>query len=148
MPEQQIVESTPQPRTRCTLAADLRAIGVKPGQTVLVHSSLSALGWVAGGPVAVIQALLDVLTDAGTLVMPTYTADNSDPANWSRPPVPAEWHQVIRDAMPGFDPAISPTRSMGSIPETFRSWPGVMRSYHPTSSFAARGKHAAEILAG
>jgi aminoglycoside 3-N-acetyltransferase len=145
MPEQQIVEATPHPRTRLTLADDLRALGLQPGQTVLVHSALRSLGWVAGGPVAVTQALLDVLTDAGTLVMPTHTADNSDPANWSRPPVPAAWHQVIRDAMPGFDPAISPTRSMGSIPETFRSWPGVVRSYHPTSSFAALGPNAATI---
>lgn len=145
MSEKVLVESTPHPRTRLTLVEDLRALGLRSGNVVLVHSSLSSLGWVAGGPVAVIQALIDVATSSGTLVMPTHTGDNSDPAEWAHPAVPESWHQVIRNSMPAFDSAITPTRGMGSIPETFRSWPGVHRSNHPTSSFAAWGKKAKVI---
>lgn len=146
MPEDQLVKSTPQPRTRESLAQDLRTLGLQPGQIVLVHSSLSAIGWVAGGPVAVIQALLDVLTPAGTLVMPAHSSDNTDPAGWAHPPVPQEWHQIIRDHTPAYDPAITPTRGMGVIAETFRSWPGAIRSNHPTSSFSALGPQAKAII--
>ena len=78
--ERRAVARADLPRTRASLADDLRALGVAPGMTLLVHSSLSALGWVSGGPIAVIQALLDALTPDGTLVMSAFTSDNSDPA--------------------------------------------------------------------
>lgn len=141
------VEATPHPRTRTNLAADLRKLGVAAGETLLVHSSLASLGWVVGGPVSVVRALLDVLGPEGTLVVPTQTGDNSDPKLWGRPPVPEDWWQVIRDEMPGFDPAISPTRGMGAIAEVVRTWPGARRSDHPTTSFAAVGRLAAELTA-
>ncbi|GAA5513700.1 SPbeta prophage-derived aminoglycoside N(3')-acetyltransferase-like protein YokD [Deinococcus carri] len=147
MPEAAAIAHADAPRTRESLAADLRALGVGAGETLLVHSSLSALGWVCGGPVAVIQALQDVLTPAGTLVMPTFTLNLTDPAGWSRPPVPEAWHAVIRETMPAFDPALTPTRNMGRIPELFRTWPGVRRSDHPHSSFAAWGQHAEFVTA-
>ena len=53
-----------------------------------------------------VQALTDALTPDGTLVMPTFTGDNSDPAAWSRPPVPEEWFDIIRETMPAYDPAV------------------------------------------
>lgn len=142
------VNRTEMPNTRESLAANLRAMGVAPGMTLLVHASLSALGWVAGGPVAVVQALMDVVTPEGTLVMPAFTADNSDPSDWSRPPVPPAWWPIIRAQAPAFDPAITPTRMMGRIGETFRTWPGAVRSGHPQVSFSAWGREAEAITAG
>jgi aminoglycoside 3-N-acetyltransferase len=142
MSEAETVEKTPTPRTRATLTQDLRQLGLKPPMTVLVHSSLSALGWVCGGAVAVIQALMDALTPEGTLVMPAHSGDLSDPAHWRNPPVPAEWRPIIRETMPFYDPRITPTRGMGRIAESFRTWPGVLRSAHPAVSFAAWGKEA------
>jgi len=131
-----------QPYTVASIAADLRALGVEAGMTVLLHSSLKKVGWVAGGPVAVILALEEVLTPEGTLVMPTHTADLSDPIHWRRPPVPPEWVETIRQHFPAFDTAMTPSYNMGVIPETFRSQRGVSRSNHPNASFAAWGKHA------
>jgi aminoglycoside 3-N-acetyltransferase len=134
--------------TRDTVCTQLRALGVTPGETLLVHSSLSSLGWVCGGALAVVQGLLDVLGPEGTLVVPTQTGDLSDPALWSRPPVPEEWWETIRNAMPAYDPLVTPSRGVGVIPETVRTWPGASRSAHPQTSFAAIGPRARTILDG
>ncbi|MBT2410008.1 AAC(3) family N-acetyltransferase [Streptomyces sp. ISL-12] len=133
--------------TRGTLAGELRALGVRSGEILLAHSSLRSLGWVCGGAVAVVQGLLDALGPDGTLVVPTQTADLSDPALWENPPVPAEWWPAIRTAMPPYDPRTTPARGVGVVPETVRTWPGALRSAHPQTSFAAVGPRAAEVVA-
>ncbi|HEX7713316.1 MAG TPA: AAC(3) family N-acetyltransferase [Bacillota bacterium] len=142
------MDTNPMVRTRQSLAGDLYRLGLRPGMTVLVHSSLSSLGWVCGGPVAIVQALCDAITSAGTLVMPAHSGDYSDPCYWQNPPVPKEWWQTIRETMPAYEPEITPTRGMGAIPETFRTFPGVLRSSHPALSFTAWGKDAAVITRG
>ncbi len=147
MTEEQAIKNSTRPVTRKSLAADFSKLGITPGTTLLVHSSLSSLGWVCGGPVAVIQALLEVITEKGTLIMPTFSEDNSDPADWSNPAVPESWWETIRQEMPAYHPEITPVRGVGAIPETFRKFPGVIRSAHPCMSFAARGARAAEIIA-
>ncbi|MFF4753860.1 aminoglycoside N(3)-acetyltransferase [Streptomyces sp. NPDC002514] len=134
--------------TRGTVSDRLRALGVEPGEILLTHSSLSSLGWVCGGPVAVVQGLLDALGPDGTLVVPTQSGDLSDPAVWRDPPAPEEWWETIRATMPPYDPRTTPSRMVGVIPETVRTWPGALRSAHPQTSFAALGPHAAEITAG
>lgn len=138
----------PLPHTAQSLAADLHALGVTAGDVVLLHSSMRSIGFVAGGPQAVVQALLDVLGPEGTLVVPTHTPANTDPAGWRHPPVPEEWWPVIREQAPGFDPLRTPSQWMGVIAETVRTWPGALRSDHPHVSFAALGAHAADIIDG
>ncbi|RKU24149.1 AAC(3) family N-acetyltransferase [Candidatus Poribacteria bacterium] len=146
MPEGQVVRKTQTLTTVESLQADFEALGVKEGVVLLLHSSLSAIGWVCGGAVAVIIALQEVLGETGTLVMPTHSTDLSDPSQWKNPPVPEVWWQTIRETMPAYDPDLTPTRSMGKIAETFRKQSGVLRSSHPQSSFCARGPQASSII--
>src|SRR3954447_16315795 len=109
MGERAAVDASDTPRTRTSIAADLRALGVTQSCVLLVHSSLSSLGWVCGGPVAAAGALLDVLGPSGTLVVPTHTAGNSDPATWENPPIPQSWWPTVRQQMPAFDPRLTPS---------------------------------------
>jgi aminoglycoside 3-N-acetyltransferase len=132
------------PVTAERLRSDLEALGVEPGTTLVVHSSLSSIGWVVGGAPAVVGALVATLGERGTLAMPAATPLCADPATWS-PPVPEAWWQEVREHLPPFDRRTTPT-SMGAIPETFRNWPGTLRSEHPLESVCARGPRAEEIL--
>jgi len=140
--EGSVITNTTKPNTISSLKNDFEALGVNPGAIIIMHSSLSKMGWTVGGPVSVIRALMQILTPEGTLVMPTMSGDNSEPSKWEYPPVPESWWDTIRKEMPAFEPKITPTRGMGTIVDTFRNWPNVLRSNHPVSSFAAWGKHA------
>jgi len=113
--------------------------------TLMVHSSLSSIGWVEGGPSTVVRALLEAVgvpdskaksREGGTLVMPAATPYPSDPTTWT---------EVQRSAAPIFDLETTPT-TLGAIPESFRRWPGTLRSNHPLESVCALGPAAAEIV--
>ncbi|MFJ9160320.1 aminoglycoside N(3)-acetyltransferase [Streptomyces griseoviridis] len=134
--------------TRDSLATQVRLLGVASGDTLLVHSALSRLGWVNGGPVAVVQGLLDAIGPGGTLVVPAHSGNLSDPALWSRPPVPEQWWERIRATMPAYDPRTTRSHGVGVLPETVRTWPGALRSAHPHTSFAAVGPRAAQVVEG
>jgi len=112
-----------------------------------VHASLKAVGYVVGGATAVVQALLDALGPDGTLVVPAQTAGNRDPSTWGDVELPAECWPVIRDNLPGFDPALTPSSGMGRIAEQVRTWPGAQRSDHPQTSFVAVGPRARFLMA-
>jgi aminoglycoside 3-N-acetyltransferase len=142
-----LVEQNDHPVTVTRLVADLEQLGVPPGSTLLLHSSLKSLGWVCGGAQAVVEAFELALRSYGTLVMPTQTTHLSDPETWSAPSVPESWWDEIRRFMPAYDPDFTPTAGMGAIPETFRKQPGVLRSSHPHFSFAAWGEGAPDITA-
>ena len=133
-----------RPITERILRRDLTEIGVEPRTTLIVHSSLRAIGWVLGGAPAVVRALLDAVGDAGNLAMPAATPHYADPATWREPKVPEAWIDELRENLPLFDARTTPT-TMGAIPEAFRNWPGTSRSEHPLESVCARGQRAEEI---
>ncbi len=146
MSEEDSIDRSDGPATVSSLTADLIALGLVEGDVAIVHSSLSAIGWTTGGPQAVVEALLGALGETGTLVMPTQSGQLSDPGGWVAPPVPAEWHQTIRDHMPAYDPHLTPTRSMGVVVDCFLRHPDTKRSAHPAWSFGANGPAADEII--
>ena len=51
------------------LASDFRKLGIAPGDTVMLHASVRAVGEVAGGPDAIHLALKSALSPEGTLMM-------------------------------------------------------------------------------
>ena len=103
----------------------LRELGLKEGDAILVHSSLSSFGYVEGGADTVIDALLETVGKSGTVVVPTFTATEQHSAR--NPPV--------------FSPSTTPSLA-GRIPETFRKRPEAIRSRDPTHSVAVIGAKA------
>ena len=98
----------------------LQKVGVKQGQTIMVHTSLSSLGFVCGGAQTVIEALLASVGEEGTIMMPSQSWKNLDPeagVHWQEP---EEWWQAIRDNWPAYDKEITPTNTMGAVAEMFR----------------------------
>ncbi|WP_327006273.1 AAC(3) family N-acetyltransferase [Dactylosporangium sp. NBC_01737] len=146
--EKDAVARAAVPGTVRGMVAQLATLGLPTGATVIVHASLSRLGWVAGGAQAVVTALLEAVGPAGTLVMPTHSRQLTEPSDWGNPAVPQSWWDVIRAETPAFDPRTTPTYFMGAVVECFRDFPGVRRSLHPTVSFAACGPDAERIIAG
>ena len=109
------------------LCDDLRKLGVREGDTILVHSSLRALGPVPGKAETVVLALLETLGPEGTLFFPALS------------------YRTVNAENPCFDQLKSPC-CVGGLPEYFRTRPGTMRSIHPTHSVAGIGKKAELIL--
>ena len=130
--------------TRPRLASDLRALGVSPGDVLMVHESVKAIGWVVGGPDVVIDALLDAVGDTGTLMKYIGAEDGTYAmAEW-----PPEVQEAYRETIPGFDPATTRAcRAWGILTEYLRTRAGTVRSAHPEGSFAALGARAAELVA-
>ncbi|MGF0175165.1 aminoglycoside N(3)-acetyltransferase [Streptomyces sp. Marseille-Q5077] len=130
-----------------SLAASLEALGVQPGAALLVHASLRRLG---AAPHTLLAALGGVLGSAGTVVVPTFTAGNSDTSRTYRA---ATRHMSERQrhaylsGMPAFDPAKTPSEDMGRLAETVRCADGAVRSVHPQTSFAALGARASQLMA-
>lgn len=111
--------------TSADICAGLRALGVRPGDVMLAHSSLKRFGHVQGGAAAVVAGLLAAVAPDGTVMAPTITGTRSHGPD--DPPV-----LEVRD---------TPCWT-GIIPETVRQWPGAVRSHHPTHSVAAIGPRA------
>jgi aminoglycoside 3-N-acetyltransferase len=114
------------------LVEDLFHLGVIKGTEVLVHSSLSSIGYVTGGAETVIEALLQAVDPkVGTVLVPTLTGTKHD--NAANPPF--------------FDQRLSPCWT-GSIPEVFRHRSDAHRSLNPTHSVAAIGASAVSLTTG
>jgi len=128
------------PVGRSGLVGDLRRLGVRAGEVLMVHASMSALGWVVGGSETVVRALLEALGPDGTLMayaswedhyyhVAELGAGERQAAYLAEPPV--------------FDLATAEAaRHHGRIPERVRTWPGARRSSHPEANVVAVGARA------
>lgn len=114
--------------TKAKLIKDIQALGLQRTDTVLIHSSMKAVGEVEGRADTVLDAFMDYFAP-GLLIFPTHS--------WS----------TINTEHDTFDPATEPS-CVGILSNLFMKRPGVVRSLHPTHSVAAIGKGAAEYLKG
>ena len=112
---QKCIDKNYIPITKEFLVDKFSQLGIKQGDTLLVHASLSSLGYVVGGAETLFLALRDVIGEQGTIVVPSQTVEISDPACWKYPPVPEEWYDVIRDAMPAYSKDLSYSKAMGAF---------------------------------
>lgn len=125
--------------TKSKLSHDLRDLGVAAGQVIMLHASVKAIGWVVGGPDVVLQALTDILTPDGTLMMLVSWEDGTyEMGEW-----PQEKQKAYLEKCPPFDPERSRAyRKWSILTEYLRTWPGAHRSANPDESFAAVGRLA------
>jgi aminoglycoside 3-N-acetyltransferase len=132
--------------SKTRLSADLVALGLRPGATVLVHSSMRAFRPLRVE--AVVGALLDVIGADGTLMVPTQTAWNSTSSPGFRRATAGLTERQIaeyRAGLPAFDRLTTPSAGMGILAEYVRTLPGAARSSHPQTSFAAVGARARDL---
>ncbi|MCL8013675.1 aminoglycoside N(3)-acetyltransferase [Streptomyces sp. AS02] len=128
-------------------ARDLDALGVRAGETLLVHASLRRVGATAD---VVRRVLVDGLGPGGTLVVPTFTAGNSDTSPEYRSHTQGMTDSQLsayHEEMPPFDHLRTPSQGMGRLAEAVRRAPDAVRSRHPQTSFTAVGARAAELMA-
>ncbi len=126
-----------------TLVAQLRALGVADGDTLMVHASLRRIGPVEGGALALVDALDTAVGPAGTLLM---MAGADDPWGWVNERPEVERAGLLAGAPP-FDALLEPVDpDVGALAEVFRTAPGTVVSDHPEGRFAARGSRAEELV--
>ena len=110
------------------IAAGLREVGIRIGDRMFVHSSLSAFGYVDGGAEAVCDAFLETVGDEGTVAVPAFT-----------------WGRYHDEESVVFDVRNDPCE-LGEIPEAFRRRPEAVRSEHVCHSVAAVGREATDVM--
>ncbi|MEM7444767.1 MAG: aminoglycoside 3-N-acetyltransferase [Pseudomonadota bacterium] len=130
--------------TRTDIRRDLTALGIQPGDSVMVHAAISKVGPVLGGPDTVIAALRDAVGPKGTLLGYADWGVDFDALLDDEGRVPDAW----RDHIPVFDPAASrAARDNGVFPEFLRTTPGALRSGNPGASVVALGAKAKHFTA-
>ncbi len=131
------------PRSSSDLAAQLRLLGVRGGDMLMVHASLRAIGPVEDGAEGVVLALEEAVGGLGTIVMNLGAWDDFDWVN-ARPETEREL--LLRDA-PAFDKDRTPADpDVGVLAELFRRLPGTLVTDHPDGRFAARGHQTGPLL--
>jgi aminoglycoside N3'-acetyltransferase len=125
------------------LTDDLHRLGVRLGDTLMVHASLRAIGPLDGGPEALLDALEEAVGASGTLLMILGAEIAED---WVNRLPETERLKLLAEAPP-FDPAAAPVfHEVGYFAEVFRKRPGALVTDNPSGRFGARGRLAAALL--
>ena len=113
--------------TKSDVSQGLVDLGIKTGDLLMVHSSLSSIGFVEGGTKTIIDCLLDAVGSVGTLVVPTFTYPSASPAS-----------VASADKMWIFDP-IRTNSGVGSITNEVIRRSNSSRSIHIWHSISSIG---------
>ena len=103
-------------------------MGILPTDTVLIHTSMRAIGQVEDGADGVIDAFCEVLSD-GLFLVPTHTWGN------------------VNQEQPVYDVRTTPS-CIGTLPTVAAFRKDGFRSLHPSHSIWGHGKNAEEFLKG
>jgi len=130
--------------SRGELAQDFRRLGVSPGDTVMLHASVRALGAVAGGPDQIHLALKDALTAGGTLLM--YASCPRHVDEIGRGNLTPDEERELHEKLPAFDPLTARAdRENGVLVEMLRTYPGSLVNHH-VARFVVWGRHARHLV--
>lgn len=125
--------------SRRELARDLRALGISPGDLVMVHASVRAIGDVAGGPDEIHLAIKDAVTPSGTMLM--YASCPRYVDEVGRGNLTTEQEAEVLAKLPPFDADTARSaRDNGTLVEFFRTYPGARVNQHP-ARFVGWGRH-------
>lgn len=117
---------------KAEIHAQLREMGVKPTDTVIMHTSMKAIGDVEGGADGFLDIMIDYFAEEGLLIVPTHTWARAFDKNYSGPTL-----EMASDYT-----------CIGLIPSKAAIHPKAHRSLHATHSVAAFGKGAEAYIAG
>lgn len=117
---------------------------LKLTDSIEVHTSLSAFGYIPGGEETVVDVLKKVVSH-GNILMAAQTIDLSDPTEWTDPPVDKDVQKYLIENMPAYEKEKTPIHFIGKTPEYFRTSEGVKRTNHPLYSMCIWGKDAKKI---
>jgi aminoglycoside 3-N-acetyltransferase len=130
--------------SREDLANGFRRLGVVPGDTVMLHASVRAVGGIAGGPDQIHLALKDALTPGGTLMMYASCPEHYDEVG--RGNLTPEQEREVLEKLPPFDPLTARSqRDNGTLVEFFRTYPGSLVNRH-VARFVVWGTHAEHLI--
>jgi aminoglycoside 3-N-acetyltransferase len=130
--------------SREALASGFRELGIAPGDTVMVHASVRAVGDVAGGPDQIHLALKDALTADGTLIM--YASCPAYYDEVGRGHLSQDQERELLEKLPAFDPITARAqRENGALVELLRTYPGSLVNPH-VARFVVWGKHAGYLI--
>lgn len=118
-----------KPLTKGDLARGLRRLGLRPGMGLMVHSSLKSFGRTAEGAKTVVEALMEAVTEDGTILLPSFNHGAA----------------FEKDA-PGYYSPLETRCTNGAIPDYFWRRPDVLRTLNPTHAYAAWGRNARPLL--
>jgi len=136
--------TTAAPASMEDLVADLRRLGVRPGDALMIHASLRRIGPVAGGAGGVLDALAQAVGPGGTLMMILGALVDHEWVNQR----PEEERAALLEAVPPYDPLAAPALpEVGYLAEAFRRRPGTRVTDNPSGRFAADGRLAEPLLA-
>ncbi|MFL5620931.1 MAG: aminoglycoside N(3)-acetyltransferase [Gemmatimonadaceae bacterium] len=131
--------------SRASLADDLHALGLAPGDTVMVHASVRAVGEIAGGPDEIHLAIKDAIGADGTLMMYASCPRHYDEVG--RGNLSPEEEAEVLEKLPPFEAETARSaRDNGALVELLRTYPGSRVNDH-VARFVAWGKHVDQLFA-
>lgn len=125
------------------LVNDLHCLGVRNGDSLMIHASLRRIGPIEGGAAGVLDALDGAVGRDGTILMVLGALVDHE---WVNQRPEAERGGLL-EKVPAYDPLTAPVLpEVGYLAEAFRQRSGTRVTDNPSGRFAARGRLAAAFL--